>query len=135
MPITLLTKTEPETRVILPRAAGIEERDPATYPLPPGTDLRILDAVVAELRQQGHVVTYEVHRERLVSWDETHRRNQRSFGLEDAWRPDPKGPTVLHFVAGGSDVVVTCGEKRTRLMPHMLRVGRAGLKFCLLGRA
>jgi hypothetical protein len=134
MPVTLLKQRQPETQVVLPQARGIEPRDKARYPLPPRSPLGLVTALVAELREQGHDVTMHVEHERLVDWDRTHQYREKSWGSEDDWRPDPKGPTVLRFVAGGADCVVTCDGRETRLTAEMLRMGRQQLRIVLAGR-
>jgi hypothetical protein len=79
-------------------------------------------------------VTCRVEHERLVDWDRTHRHNERSWGSEDDWRPDPKAPQVLRFVAGGCDCRVTVDGRETRLTAEMLRMGRQALRIILAGR-
>lgn len=134
MPVTILRQQTEEKQVIIPKSRGVEERDHARYPLPPNTPVALLRSVCDELRQCGHDVSYHLEREKLVSWDLTHKHNQRSYGWDDEWRPDPKAPVVLHFVSGGCDIVVRCGDRRIRLEPHMLRAGRDMLRLCIAGR-
>jgi hypothetical protein len=135
MAVTFLKSRTPDTQVVLPQARGVEERDRARFPLPPRSNLGIVMALVKELREQGHDVTCRVEHEKLVNWDETHRRRERSWGSEDDWRPDPKAPTVLRFIAGGCDCRVTVDGRETRLTAEMLRMGRQQLRVILAGRA
>jgi hypothetical protein len=134
MAVTLLQKPPQQTQVVLPQARGIEPRDKARYPLPPRSNLGLVTALVKDLRECGHEVECHVEHERLVDWDRTHRHSERSWGSVDDWRPDPKGPTVLRFVAGGCDCVVTCDGRETRLTAEMLRMGRQQLRIILCGR-
>lgn len=134
MAVTLLKTREPTREIVLPQSRGVESRNVRRYPIPPRTSFALLTAVIEELRAQGHQASYHVQHEQLVDWDQTHRYNQRSWGSEDEWRPDPKAPTVLRFVAGGSDVRVTVDGHETRLEARHLRMGRQGLRVLVAGR-
>lgn len=135
MPITLLKTRQPDTRVVLPRSHGVEPRDTERFPIPPRGNLGIVLAIVTELRELGHAVECHVEHERLADWTKTNAANERSWGSEDSWRPDPKGPTVLRFVAGGSRVTVVVDGRETILTAEMLRMSRQALRIILAGRA
>jgi hypothetical protein len=134
MGIVLLKDEHPDKTVVIPAAHGIEQRDPEHYPLPPGTPVDLVRVVCEELRAEGHHAEYLVRHERLADWDATRKYNQRSWGWEDDWRPDPKGPMTLRFVSGGMDISVEIDDRTVRLAPNHFRAGRRGMKFVLLGR-
>ncbi len=134
MPVTILREQTVEKQVIVPKQSGYEDRDLARYPLPPNANVALLKSVCDELRQCGHDVSYHLEREHLVDWSETRRRNQHSYGWDDDWQHDPKAPTVLHFVSGGCDIVVTCDDRQVRLEAHMLRAGQQALRCVIAGR-
>ncbi len=131
MPITLLHEHQVEKRYVIPASHGIEERDLRAFPLPPGTDLRLLNVVVDDLRKNGYVVDYEVKRETLVDWDATNHQPQRSF---DGRTADPEGLKVLRFVTGGISIRVTVNGREVDLLPYHFRGGRTGIRFALAGR-
>jgi acetyl esterase/lipase len=132
--VTILSRhPEAYTKVVLPRAHGYEERDVRAYPLPPNVRAEIVRVVCDELRAQGHTVTITSKREKLANWSETNRANERSFCSDEDWRPNPKGPVLIHFTGGGWDMRVQCDDRETRLYPEHLRMSRAMLRLYIAG--
>lgn len=135
MPITLLLpRTEERTKYVVPKSHGIEERDVEAFPLPPNTSAALVEVVVDELRAQGHTVHVTWKRERLADWSKSRQMNQRSFGSEDGWQANPKGPVMLYFVSGGWDCRVVVDGVEHRLEAQHLRMPRNLLATILRGR-
>jgi hypothetical protein len=134
MAVVLLKKEHPDTVVVQPQAHGIEPRDTEHYPLPLDTNVRLVAVVCEELRKEGHHCEHRVHHEKLVDWDATRKQSGRSWGWDDDWRPDPKGPMTLSFVSGGMDIYVDIDDRTVRLLPPHFRAGRSGMKYSILGR-
>lgn len=132
--MTFRTSRTPEKQIVLPQSRGIEERDRARYPLPPRSHLGLVLAIVKELRECGHAVECHVEHERLADWTKTHAADERSWGSEDGWRPDPKGPRMIHFTAGGADCRVNVDGRETRLTAEMLRMSKQALRIIIAGR-
>ena len=135
MAVTILSPhPERYTKYVVPQSKGVEPRDLAAYPLPPTARIDFVTAVVDELRAQGHVVSVQWKREQLADWDATRRYNEHSYGSEDGWQPNAKGPGILRFTPGGWNGVVTVDGVAHRLEAQHLRMGRALLAQILRGR-
>jgi hypothetical protein len=75
-PTIVVPNRDAYTRYVVPKMQGTEDRDVRAYPLPPNTSFRGVDAVIAGLRAEGHVVERTCKRERLVDWTTTRRADQ-----------------------------------------------------------
>jgi hypothetical protein len=127
-PTIVVPNRDAYTRYVVPKMQGTEDRDVRAYPLPPNTSFRGVDAVIAGLRAEGHVVERTCKRERLVDWTTTRRADQHD---EERYEGDG---TVLHFTGGGWYAEVIVDGNTFALMPEHLRMPGALLARILRGR-
>jgi hypothetical protein len=128
MAVTILSPhPETYTTYVLPKRAGYEDRDLRAYPLPPNTTPALVNAVVDELRSQGHTVSVAWKRERLVDWGKTRKMDQHDRELYEG------DGTLLHFVGGGWWAQAVCDGRVTTLEAQHLRMSRAMLRLVIAG--